>query len=187
VSGFTGQVSQSSDDAVENGSGTVTINGSTLSGNTSAGAYWGFRWQNVTIPNAAAISACTVSVWATTGTTIDRTIDFQNSASAATFSTSSTNISGRTLTGNSVTWNHTPTSGAFNATSSLVTPFQALVNLAGWSSGDAAVAVFAAVLAGSAVEAYDGSSSEAAEISITYTSGGGGGPTNNAALIASPF
>ena len=175
MSSFSGQVSQSTDDAGENGNtNNVTTNSTTLGSSNTAYEYWGFRWQNVTIPNAATLSAATISLWISSGTTIGRVLDFNLATNPSTFVNNSTSgISGLTLTGDSATWSSTSlTTGAFNQSPSLLTAAQAIVNQGGWASGNAMIATAVRSGTNTAVaEAYDGSSSEAAEISITYTAG----------------
>ena len=76
MSTFIAQVSASADDAAEQGAdnnspGTVSITGATLSlkGTGSASRYWAFRFENVTIPQGATISAAAIQVYCPNSTT----------------------------------------------------------------------------------------------------------------------
>jgi hypothetical protein len=184
MSTFSGQVSQSSDDAGENGNtNNVTTTDASLGDSNTGYKYWGFRFQNVTIPQGATITAASVKIWAASGTTVNRSIDFNLAVNPSTFVNNSTSgISGLTLTGDSVTWNASGlTAGAFNQSPDLTTAVQALVNQGSWASGNAMICVMTRLGSQTLVaEAYDGSSSEAAELSITYTSGASppGAPSN---------
>lgn len=132
-----------------------------------------YRFENVTIPPGATITACTVSLYFTsTGYTGAIALDFNAVANPSTLGSSTSYISGLTLTGNPVTWTLSGVgSTGFNASPSLVTPFQAIVNQGSWASGNAVLLVAKVTSSGGikAVEMYDGSPSEAAEISVTYT------------------
>jgi hypothetical protein len=179
---FTGQVSQSTDDGSQlftSGSMNLTNANDVLKQHTAEAAWWAARFQNVTVPPTATISASSLSVWPTSGTNaMDGKILGNLTPNPGTLQTTSNYISGLAETSGSVTWNATLTNGQFNASpdlsSSVVGP---VISQAGQASGDAVLLMIEALstINGCQIENYDGSTSECAELSITYTSGSGGG------------
>ena len=176
MSGFTGQISQASDNAKQN-AGAVVLNGPAgMTINSTTTDYTGYRFQNVTIPNAATISAAAISLWFTAFTgTGSYSIDCEDDDNSVTFTTATNNISSRTLTGNPASW--TPsgiTTGQFSSAPSIAAAVQAVINLTGWASGDPITPIVhctAETGSDHVVASYAVSTSEAAELSITYTSG----------------
>jgi hypothetical protein len=175
MSTFSKQVSQSSDDAQQNSTGTNTT---TLSSSTfapSTAPYIGWRFQNVTIPQGATISACTLTLFVSTtkgaaaGT---GTIDCQLATSAATFNTTANNLSGLALTGDGATWSFPKVTSTGNVTTvDFSAALQAAVAQGGWASGDPLVVVLYNPSTGCdiAFEMYDGNNAEAATINVTYS------------------
>jgi Fibronectin type III domain len=176
VSSFSGQVSQGSDDARQNSAGTVVTNATvdtikdTGSPTTSA-VYWGCRFQDVTLPATATVSAANLSLYVPAGTpAMDAKIYGNAAANPATFSTG-TLLSSYTSTTHSVTWNTSLTAAQFNNSPDVTNVVDDLLGLSGWGSGNAMMFVLQAQssTSGCQVENYDGSPSEAAELSITYS------------------
>jgi hypothetical protein len=166
-SAWTGQVSQSSDDAYES-SGTVTLTDATIS--PTSGKYAGWRWQNVLLAGGVDVTQATLYLYFSSVSSPANTfsVDCQASTSAATFTTASNNISGRSLTG--VTggaavggagtgWNNFP---------DLQGAVQAVVNQGGWASGDPIVVQFVGNtgLTGITIEMFDGNSVQAAILAV---------------------
>jgi hypothetical protein len=177
MSSFSGQVSQSSDDAFES-SGTVSTTATSM-GYTSGNAsnyINGNRFQNVTVPNGATVSACHLSVdfSADTGSGACN-VDCEDTATPATYSTSSHNISTRTLTGHTANWTM-PASTGFQNSADFSTAAQTVFALAGWASGNnlGVCCETTTGVSGNTGLTYDNSPSTAAEISITYASGSAG-------------
>ena len=173
---FSAQVSQSTDDGSQNSSGTVTLTGGAAV--LSVSTWLAARFQNVTIPSGATISAATLSLWATTAKTINSNIFENKLANPSTLSSTTNYISGLSQTSQSANWAATLTSGAFNTSPSISSIVSALIGLGGWASGNAMLFVFQNTETMSlavAVEMYDGTPSEAAELSVTYTAPAGGG------------
>jgi cellulose 1,4-beta-cellobiosidase len=174
VSAFGGQVSQSTDDGSESSLGTVNLTGTQTILRTGSGnlVYWACRFQNVTIPAGATISAASLSVFVPTGgsTNTVATIHGNLTANPSTLSSSTHYISGLAQTTNSASWTGTGTANAWNNSPDISAIITELIGQAGWASGNAMLFI---LLAGNAtgftIEDYDGSSSEAAELSITYT------------------
>ena len=179
MSSFSGQVAQSSDDGTQTSSGTVSV--TTTVAVLASGSYAAFRFENVTVPAGATISAASLSLWATNAKAVDSVIHGNKTANPVTLSTTTSYISGLAATTASVTWSATLTSGAFNASPDITSIISELIGQAGWASGNAMLFVFtnSETMANAVdIEMYDGSPSEAAELSITYTtSGATGTPT----------
>jgi len=174
---FTGQVSASSDDAHEGNVGLVSTSATTESycfNNTVN--YEGNRFLNVTVPNGATVSNCQLSVdFSAVGSSGTVQNDCENTATPATYSTGSHNVSTRSTTGNPVNWTMPPSSTGFQSSPSFNTAAQAVFALGGWSSGDNLSVITHQTAQSSSSNTgltYDNSPSTAAEISITYTSGG---------------
>lgn len=178
-------VGQSSDDAEQNGT-SVSLSSSDLDlFDNSQADYVGLRFQNVTIPAGATINSAIVRFTAqeddsgsTTGSMI---IYCEDEDDAATFTSGSNNISGRTLTTASTTWS-SPVTWIKNQTYDTPDFSQAVQEVAdrgSWASGNA----MAIILDGSSSTgdrdawAYDGSPGSAAELRITYTEALPGGST----------
>jgi hypothetical protein len=182
---YSGQVSTSTDDGAQGTGGvmnlTRTVDAIDDTGSTSA-AYWACRFQNVTVPNGATISAASVSVYAPSSSlSMHATIYGNKTGNPGTLQTTSSYISGLASTTNTASWIATLTQNTFNASPDLSAIETELVAQPGYASGDAQLFVFhagAAVACG--VEDYDGSPSEAAELNVTYSSGGG---ANNQRLL----
>jgi hypothetical protein len=176
MSTFSGQVSQSSDDADQLSTGTVSLTiTSTVIKNTTTPArpYWACRFQNVTIPAGATISAASLSIWCPTSgaTSMDAAIFGNKVANPSTLSSTSSYISGLAQTTNSATWSGSLTTNQFNVSPDVSAIIAELIGQAGWASGNAMLFVLHALSStnGATIENYDGSSAEAATLSITYT------------------
>jgi hypothetical protein len=181
VSTFTGQVSQSSDDASET-TATVTLTGSTINlGNaTGAADNWrGIRFQNVTIPQGATITAATLSPDFVNATNSGTATIFGEAAdNAGTYVASSNNISGRSQTTHSASWAMSGvTSSGFQSSPDLTAIVQEIVNRAGWSSGNAMSFLLQIThnnVNTAPVNTYDQSPGNAAQLNVTYSTVAGG-------------
>lgn len=177
MSGFSGQVTQSSDDAQQAQSGTVstTITTSLIglgSTPTTKANYWGCRFQNVTIPAGATISGSQLSVDATSAAgTMDATVYAQKVANPSTFTTTGSSISGYASTTNTTTWNSALTASAYNASPDISAIITELIGQSGWVSGNAMMFILHALSSSvsGTIFNYDSGSTEAAEIGVTYT------------------
>jgi hypothetical protein len=196
VTTFTSQVAASSDDAIQPPSGNASITTS-VAGTFESSAYtfFGFRFLNVTIPAGATVSSATIQYYI--GTTKSQTagtglLDCVNSNNAATFAAITNGLSGLTLTGNATTWSiSAATATGFQGPSaSFAAAVQAVVNLSGWTSGNALAVMLYSPGGGieaNEIEQWDNTPSDAAKISITYTaSGPPGAPTDLALAYISP-
>jgi hypothetical protein len=179
---FSGQISTSSDDAAQATNNSVSTNGATaiVSLLTNRNSWVGFRFQNVTIPSGATISAATISVWceSSSETAMDAILYGNKVPNPSTFSATTSYISGLAETTANVTWNATITNGQFNASPDISAIITELIGQGSWASGNAMLFVFHAQSSANeaGIEMYDGSPSEAAELSITYTTASTGPP-----------
>lgn len=136
------QVGASADDAHEQ-AGVVTID----SGGFTADAeneWIGFRFQNVTIPQGAVIESAilALNILDSLSDEPSHRFDAEASDNAAAFTTGASDISGRTLTGQHVDWNSADLGVVANEyvdVPDLATPVQAVIDRAGWASGNAVV------------------------------------------------
>ncbi|HET6323632.1 MAG TPA: hypothetical protein VFG04_02945 [Planctomycetaceae bacterium] len=174
---FSGQISQSSDDAGQAGTAVIINNASIQVGGESIGSLVGqagFRFQGVTIPQGATITAASLTLdFASRSGSPSNSVVGEAADNSATFTTATNNISGRSQTSASATWNMgSITTG--NATSpDLSSIIQEIVNRVGWVSGNALsliIEVPHAPANGAVVVAYDGTPANAAQLSITYGS-----------------
>jgi hypothetical protein len=190
---FSGQVSQSSDDAREitAGTGIHTVNNTGVGTNIGqAGVGTNFlvflRFQNVTIPQGTTISAATFSPnFTSASNTGSATINGEAADDSATSTTTANSISSRSKTTASASWNvGTVASTGFQVSPDISSVIQEIVNRGGWASGNA-LSLLISVGSGSAsgnINLYDQSPSDGAELAVTYTAGGGG-PQSNAAFF----
>ena len=140
------RINQSLDDVEEStANGAVSATSSDLElindpGTSAGDQKVGLRFTNVTIPQGAYISSATIEfeVDETNSGATALTIRAQESDNAPAFSTAAFNVSNRTLTSAAVNW--TPpawdTLNAKQQTPDLTALVQAIVNRAGWTSGN---------------------------------------------------
>jgi hypothetical protein len=174
---FESTVNQSSDDAEQTGTA-VILTSSGLDFFTPDEDYIGIRFQNVTIPAGATINSAvirfTASLTRTNATVGSIAIHCEDEDDASTFTTASNNISSRSLTTASTTWqdeviwfaNQTYDSPDFSEA------VQEVIDRGGWASGNALAAIFVASISVKrrrAAWSYDGKPGSAPELIITYT------------------
>lgn len=179
MSGFSGQGTSNNDAAEQGGdntsTGTVSLGGTSykLKDTGASFRYVALRFTNVTIAQGATISAATVSPWIGSSDTVSGLGVYCEAAdNSATLSSSSTNISSRAESTHSATWTATLTASSFNASPSIVNPVNDVISRPGFASGNALTVILDdGVSQGSncSIEGYAGSPSEAAEITVTYT------------------
>lgn len=182
MTSFSTSIAASSDDAREDSVGSVTLNANTLS--TSGGGSWlGLRFTNVTIPQGATITSAYQTVYVHSND--DPNLDIYGEATddAATFTTSSKNITNRSLTTAKVNWSATDIGTGSKDTPELKTIIQEIIDRAGWSSGNDIVLIWDS-LGGSAVifRSYD-YGSDIPSITIEYTEPASGGANPKTARI----
>jgi hypothetical protein len=169
------QVSASSDDARESGAGAVSITVTIMTMN-SGNAWMGWRFLNVTIPQAAVINSATLQLFVDSTSTDDPDGDIYGNDvdSAATFTTASNDISGRALTTAKTTWTATGVGGgAFISAPSVTSVVQEIIDRGSWASGNNLALLYDALTgSGFSVRAYDNLASEAAKLDIDYAGAG---------------
>ncbi|MGB5553697.1 MAG: GEVED domain-containing protein, partial [Flavobacteriaceae bacterium] len=174
---ITTQVSQGSDDAeerVSNGNMDLTSSDLELTSDGGTNQLVGIRFQNISIPQGTTIVSASIQFTTdeTDAGNTSVTIRGEDTNNASMFVNSNNNISNRTLTTASVSWNNIPSwnsvgqSGPNQITPDLTSIVQEIVNRGGWTSGNSMVFV----ITGSGertAESYNGSSTQAPVLSIT--------------------
>ncbi len=169
------RVNSSSDDAEERPSGSVRLTSSDLelTLDKTNQQIIGMRFTGVNIPYAASIQAAYVQFQAdeTTSETTSLIIQGEKSVDAATFSDSSQNISDRSTTSASVSWNPTPwtvgDAGPAQQTEDISAVIGEIVSQPGWSSGNS----LALIIHGTGkrvAEAFNGVASAAPLLHVEY-------------------
>jgi len=158
IESFSASVAASADDANEVvSSGVVSIVGTTIG--LQPDRHGGFRFNNVTVPNGAVIHSarvqfvCGFTAVSSGADACDVVITGEDADDAAAFTTGSTNVTGRTDTTATVTWELPASSGddawtegdagLNQRTPNLATIVQEIVDRAGWASGADLVLLFA--------------------------------------------
>ncbi|WP_124636650.1 metallophosphoesterase [Taibaiella sp. KBW10] len=183
---LTKSVSANTDDAEEYISGTagsMSLNSSDLELMTDGSQTQkiGIRFNTLSLPQGAVIQHAFIQ-FATKGdkNAVSGTIVIKGQATdnAATFTTTTNNLSNRTPTSDSVSWAGSTSStwgttsggvqGAEQRTPELKTIVQAIVNRPGWASGNALAFLFTGTGVRNAY-AYDGSPALAPQLIVQYT------------------
>lgn len=178
------QVAASTDDATSNGY-TASAATDTASANPrmqSSNPLNAWRWDGVTVPNGATINDASFDLYGDhpTLTDFDGVLDMEAADDPATFTAGANgNLTdnSRTFTGNTVTGDMTISSSAFTTSPSFVSACQAVVDRAGWASGQAMVlrADYASGTGSAQWKSYDDTTTLAAKLFIDYTAGGAAG------------
>jgi hypothetical protein len=151
-----------------------------------------WRWDNVTVPVGATITAAKVTMVVTYATgTFPRTATWygEDQDDPAGFTGAGDGPITRTRTTASAgqTWNSAPATGALDSVE-LKDIVQEIVSRAGWASGNAMIIMAVETPSASTgrfqVQDYANSTANAAELTITYTEAAGGGATYPARGIA---
>lgn len=175
------RIASGNDDVEENANGSMYTNSSDLElvadgsrGNQTVG----LRFTNLAIPQGATINRAYVQFTVdetNTGTT-NLLIRGHDTNNASAFTSASNNVSGRTKTSASVTWNPSGwttvgQSGSSQRTPEIKSIVQEIVNRSGWTSGNNMVLILTGTGERTA-EAYEGSSSSAPLLHVEYSIGG---------------
>ncbi|MBI5916145.1 MAG: tandem-95 repeat protein [Bacteroidetes bacterium] len=139
----------------------------------------GLRFNTINIPAGVVITSATLSFKAiaadspnTNSGATSLTIKGQAADNATTFTTATNNISNRTLTTASTAWNPVAwTSGTTYTSPELKSIVQEIVNRPGWANGNSMAFVITGTGSRSSYS-YDGSSSGAPVLDITYATSG---------------
>ncbi len=154
------QIAAGNDDAEEASDGTMDLTSTDLEMvEESTTQTVGLRFKNIDIPQSATILEASVTfiVDETNSTATSLTINGEKSGDAASFSSSSNNITGRPLTTAAVAWSpgSWSTIGESHETPDIKTVIQEVVNQGTWASGNA----LALIISGSGkrvADSYDG-------------------------------
>lgn len=167
---FNTAIAASSDDAREVGAGTVSITDTFLHTGVATGILVGLRFTGVTIPQGATINSAILTIRTASNDDPDLDIYGQAADNAATFTTSSYNISGRTRTTAKTNWTASNVGLAQLVDSpDFKSVVQEIVDRPGWSSGNALVVITISLSASTlAFRAWDQGSTPP-EITIDYT------------------
>lgn len=169
-------VTGSSDDARQISSGGVNITdtGSTIN---DADEYFGYRFQNVTIPQGSTITVATLSIYVanTANDDPDVIITAEGIDTSPAFVATSSNISDRTDTTANIIWQDTAIGTGYNSPPDISTVIQEIVDRAGWVSGNDLSVILRQPTATGALrsEMVDKGTGFAAKLDITYTSAAG--------------
>lgn len=189
-------ISTGSDDAEESSSGSMSLTSGDLElVHDSTDQTVGLRFNGLTIPQGATILEAFIQFVAdeTQSEATSLTISGQKADSAATFTSSSTNISTRARTTASADWSPDPwtsvgDAGPLQQTPDLSSIVQEIVDRSGWTSGNSMAFILRGTGHRTAV-AYEGSPSSAPKLSIVYSAPTNLPPTVNAGAdqtLASP-
>lgn len=175
------QVATGNDDAEEK-NGTMSLTSTDLELiRESADQTVGVRFTNLQIPAGATINSASIQFTTdeTTSESTSLTIYGEDTGNASGFSSSSNNISTRPVTAafanwNPPAWNSVGESGSAQRTTDLSSIVQEIVGRGDWNSGNAMVFIFTGSGRRTA-ESYNGSTSGAPTLTVSYATGGGGG------------
>ncbi|MCG8584064.1 MAG: hypothetical protein MI757_05070 [Pirellulales bacterium] len=173
------RVEANNDDAEESDGGGMSLNNDKLE--LGQMKWVGFRFNNVTIPQGATISTAYVDMRADDSNTesTDLTIFGEDADDAAAIGSGNNNLSNRTRTTASVTWNNVAN---WNKNTHYQTPeikaiVEEIVGRSGWASGnDLVILIRSDDLNGKRFAvSHDGQHSKAPLLHVEYTEGSGGG------------
>ena len=178
------RIATGNDDVEESSTGSMYMNSSDLElvyDNTSTGNQTiGMRFNGLTIPQGATITNAYVqfTVDETNSGATNLTIQGENVNHSAAFTSATNNVSSRAKTSASVawapaSWTSAGQSGSAQQTPDLKNIVQQIVNRSGWTSGNSITLIITGTGERTA-EAYEGSSSSAPTLYVTYSTGGSG-------------
>ncbi|TDQ28551.1 Ig-like domain-containing protein [Tenacibaculum caenipelagi] len=186
----TSTINSTNDDAEQyESSGTMYMNSSDLElvydGSSKGNQHIGLLFRNLNIPADATITNAFIQFTTdeTNSGSTSLAIKIQDSSNAPDITSQSYNITSRSYYSQSVSWSPNPwnsigASGTNQRTPSLKTLVQYIVNKSNWSSGNSMMFYISGTGERTA-ESYDGSSSNAPKLVVTYSTGssdnGGGG------------
>ena len=185
------QVSNSNDDAEEYSDGTMYLSSSDLELTQDGSSQTiGMRFNGIAIPSNAVISSAYLQFQvdeSSTGAT-QLSIHGENNVNPASFNTNDNNITSRSLTNASASWNpvawpNVNQRGVAQRSTDLSNIVQEIIGLSGWNSGQSMVFIING--SGKRVaESFDGSPAGAATLHIEYSMDGNPAPI--ASFTATP-
>ena len=185
------RVSSSSDDAEEKASGSVSLSSSDLEMIQDSSAQTvGIRFAGIEVPQGATIVDAYLQFQVDEKDTGETTLEIRGEAvdDAATFSSSSFDITSRAVTSASSTWSPPAWStvgeaGAAQQTSDLTAVVQEIVDRGGWSAANAMAFVIDGV--GKRVaESFDGKAAAAPLLHIEYVEAPAAAPATSYEIVA---
>ena len=186
------RVGAGSDDAEQALSGFVGLGSSdlelTTDGNTQQVV--GVRFAGLAVPAGAQVTAAWVQFTTDENSTGASQMQIRAEAadSTATYASVSGNVTSRSTTAASVAWSPPEWTVRGQAAAGQRTPdlsglVQAVVDRAGWDSGNALALQFSGT-GRRVAESFNGSSAAAPLLHVEFTAGGGGGPRNQAPVVS---
>ena len=181
---FAKAIAASADDGYEPG-GTMDLTGLVINiSGTALRALW--RFTGVTVPKGSTINSATLALNFTSGSYDDPNFDIycEDVDDGTALTTTTNDISNRTLTTAKVTWNASSVGTGIKTTPSFASSVQEVIDRDGWASGNA-LNVIGVGNSGSAfrISTWDSSNPEA-EITIDYTPPSSSGATVKAMYYA---
>jgi len=178
------KIGAGTDDAEEQDNGTMVLADGDLDFFQTNTAWLGLRFQSVAIPNGATINSAVVRLTAQnsdTGTPGTADIFCEDVDDATTFTSTASDISNRTTTTASVSWEDEQNwirDQAFD-TPDISAVVQEVIDRAGWATGQDLNVIFQRTAAANDRDAYsfDGVPGKAAELRITYSQARAAGET----------
>lgn len=162
------QVAANSDDANEKSDGTVNLNSSTIN---ATAIISGYRFTTVPIEPGSTVTAASLEFYLTGGTYApDARIRAHAHDNAATFTTSTSNISGRSQTTAYTDWTDTDNGAGWYTTQDIAAVVQEIIDRGGWSKDNAIAFVLTRQGSGNMpIVDYNGNTSRAAKLNLTWT------------------
>ena len=173
------RVSHNDNDAAEDNDGSMYLVGNRI--DLGLRQYGGVRFLNVNIPPGASITNAYIDVKAyhSHSEITDIMIRGEDTDNAAVFGSSNGNISNRTQTTASETWNNIPswTAGIIYRTPDFSSIIQEIVDRPGWSNGNSMVIMFELNPTGKrCIQTHNANPTEASLLHIEYSVTGFPGP-----------
>ena len=183
------RINSSMNDVEERGDGSMYTNSSDIElVYDGSNQTIGLRFVGLNIPQGATITAANIQFTCdeTNSTATNLTIKGHDANNSSAFTTASNNVSSRTTTSASVNWspaawNSVGEAGANQRTPDLSAIVQEIVNRSGYTHNSAITMIITGTGERTA-EAYDGTSSSAALLTVDYITGQT--PTNDAPTVA---
>lgn len=152
VTSQTINVAAGSDDAIQNSGGTVSLYNTSANVNNTGDTYFAARFLGLNTPSGAYILSAylRLSIASTTYDTPFLNIQTEDNDEPATFAATSNNISGRSLSGDSVLWEEINIGDGYQRSPNFYLPLLLPLGRGGWAAGDDVVVVLSNAGAGSA-------------------------------------
>jgi len=172
------QVEEGDDDAHEKDDGKgfkSTSSDVRMDFNPDSSKRWnsGFRFTNMNIPQGSTIVSAILEIYVIDPNNDDPNVDiFANDVDDAEDFEDEKDVTSRARTTTSVRWTATGTGSGFQSSPNIATVVQEVIDRTGWTSGNALVILVDGTSEGKKrfqARAYDGNTTQAAKLNITYT------------------